>query len=59
MGGHPFGPHCLVFFKLAHNAPLAAAVRVYLFYVCFSSIACRFGECQPTKTARIARLQAC
>jgi hypothetical protein len=29
-----------------------------LFYVCFSHIVCRFGECQHPETARIARLTA-
>jgi hypothetical protein len=37
----------------------AAAVRVYLFFILLSTIICRFGECQPPKTARIARLTVC
>jgi len=46
------------------NAP-AAAVRlpagsqgIYLFCSLLTTIINRFGECQPAKTARIARLPA-
>jgi len=31
---------------------------IYLLYVYFPFIVCRFGECQPPGTARFARLTA-
>jgi len=40
------------------NVAPATAVRILLIVILLSNILCRFGECQPPETARIALFTA-
>jgi hypothetical protein len=43
---------------MAPNAGRQPQCGIYLLFLFFSFIVCRFCECQPPETARIARLTA-
>jgi len=50
----------VVIFLKSHITPRRQPqCGIYLLFLFFTTSVCRFGECQPQETARIARLTAC